>query len=245
MVDTSYETARNVVYIATHTETGREYIGQTKQGLKARRKQHLKDARRENPTSYFTRALRKHGEDAFTWSVVWTVTNEELQTGVLDDLEEMTIAVNKTLAPNGFNISPGRRCGPGLRQRKRPEDNDLPDNIYSMPNGYKGVDSQSGRVRCFTDKRCTMEEKLDVVKAWLEEVKESGSIPPRHKKRKRDDHDDLPSYIECVQGKKHGIDVEGYRVRHPELPVKQFWKKRLSMEDKLQAAKDYLATAVE
>lgn len=245
MVDTSYENALNIIYIAEHKETKRQYVGQTVVGLKERKRTHLKDARRQKPSMYFTRALAKHGADAFTWSVVWTATDEEVQEDVLDDLEELTIAVNNTLVPNGYNVSPGRQGRgrtTGHSNKRHPHGQKLPDNIYLISGGYRGVDRKTGKVRCFTDKRCTMDQKLRVVKDWMEKANTIG-LPPRHKKRQRDEDDELPAYLQHAERVHHGRTYEGYTVRHPKLPIKQFWKSRQTMEQKLAAAKAYLDTA--
>lgn len=241
-MDVSYETAPYVIYIATHVETGRQYVGQTIQGLKKRQKQHFNATGRHE--TYFSRALKKYGADAFTWGIIWTATKEEMQSGILDDLEQLTINVNGTLKPRGFNIAVGGKTGRCVTgARRRPEDAHLPEDVYRMKNGFKAVDRITGRVRCFTDKRCSPEQQLAVVTAWLEEVSRTGRIPPRHKKRKLNEDDGLPSHIQHVERIIAGRSSSGYTVRHPGLPVKQFWKKNKTMQQKLDAAKAYLATA--
>ena len=57
-------------YVATHTESGRQYVGITQNTLEIRRKQHEADAKRKTVTTPFHRALREYGKDAFTWRVV-------------------------------------------------------------------------------------------------------------------------------------------------------------------------------
>ena len=58
-----------IVYIAKNTLNGGEYIGCTKGSMARRRYVHERDARLGRGQGAFPKALRKHGPEAFTWSV--------------------------------------------------------------------------------------------------------------------------------------------------------------------------------
>jgi group I intron endonuclease len=59
-----------IIYKWQHKENGKCYIGQTIQGANQRRLEHLSEAR-HSPTTYcFHNALRKYGEEAFTYEVI-------------------------------------------------------------------------------------------------------------------------------------------------------------------------------
>lgn len=61
----------SIVYMATHRENGRRYIGITRETLKRRQQQHIASAlRNAYPSSIFHRAIRKYGSDAFIFVVI-------------------------------------------------------------------------------------------------------------------------------------------------------------------------------
>ena len=66
-----------VVYMATCITNGKCYIGKTSYGLKFRRQSHLRDARAKKKNMAFHCAIRKYGEDAFTWEVIATAKTEK------------------------------------------------------------------------------------------------------------------------------------------------------------------------
>lgn len=67
-----------VVYMATNTVNGKRYIGVTKRGLAARKKQHLYEAARGSVgCNRLYDAIRKYGEDAFRWQTIATASNEK------------------------------------------------------------------------------------------------------------------------------------------------------------------------
>jgi hypothetical protein len=95
-----------LIYMATNTINGKQYIGQTMQSLAVRKGQHH---RKPAKSSYaFGQAILKYGKKAFTWTI--------LHDGILDDLEldrlEMEeIKKRKTIAPHGYNIREGGNGG--------------------------------------------------------------------------------------------------------------------------------------
>lgn len=59
----------STLYIVTHRDSGKPYIGWTSQAFKARRWRHEYDAE-HGSSYYFHRALMKHGFEAFNWEVI-------------------------------------------------------------------------------------------------------------------------------------------------------------------------------
>ena len=92
------------IYHITHIETGEKYVGQTTNKLSTRWLSHCR------PNSYcvrLSRAIQKHGKDAFEIAVL-----EVCET--IDQLNEREIYWIKelnTLSPNGYNLNSGGKNG--------------------------------------------------------------------------------------------------------------------------------------
>lgn len=65
-----------IVYEATNKKNGKVYVGLTTQNLDVRKSQHLRSAK-SGSNIHFHKALRKYGEDAFEWSVVFLCDSKE------------------------------------------------------------------------------------------------------------------------------------------------------------------------
>ena len=63
------------IYKFTHKETNRCYIGQTTQSPNQRRLEHILDSRDAGKPYHFHNALRKYGEEAFTFEVIAEATS--------------------------------------------------------------------------------------------------------------------------------------------------------------------------
>lgn len=89
-----------IIYMATNTVNGKQYIGQTKMTLDARRRVH----QARGNTSPFGLAIKKYGKSSFRWDVLHTGI---LDPDELDRLEYEEIRKRKTIAPHGYNIREG------------------------------------------------------------------------------------------------------------------------------------------
>ena len=217
----------NVVYMATCTANGKSYVGQTIQGLDTRRKDHLRSAR--NAKSFlFAKALSKYGEAAFEWSILWTVTDEELEAHplLLDELEEMTISVNNTLMPHGYNMLAGPRDT--NRKRKREEDRDVPKYIHRTTNGYEATYRRHNKQ--VSHPSLTKEEKLQILTVWLERIKKGERLEKHVRSRKNREDNDLPKYIHSMPGGfiaryegKSKTTVGEQRTKDEKLKILQDW----------------------
>lgn len=95
-----------VVYMIRNIKNGKRYIGQSKQIGDTRFKQHLAAAYLEGRRAYNTclsRAIRKYGKDCFEFGIIAdNVPDEDLTL-----VEAHYIDMYDTIAPNGYNTSPG------------------------------------------------------------------------------------------------------------------------------------------
>ncbi|MFD1693572.1 GIY-YIG nuclease family protein [Azotobacter chroococcum] len=98
-----------VVYLVTHKETGRQYVGITIQSFEMRWKGHVESAAKDSIKSEHSlhAAIRKFGQDAFTIEVI----DHGSMNHDLEIKERSWIKKFNTLVPNGFNISPGGTSG--------------------------------------------------------------------------------------------------------------------------------------
>lgn len=65
-----------IIYKATNLVNGKVYIGQTVKTLEKRKRKHINDAVSNRSKNVFHKALRKYGEDNFTWEVIDSAESE-------------------------------------------------------------------------------------------------------------------------------------------------------------------------
>lgn len=98
------------IYVVTHVESGRRYVGQTIHPVAYRWKHHVAGALNgRSHCRYLASAIRKHGTEAFTVETVQLIeaaSKDELATR-LDAAEIEWIARLASLAPSGFNLAVG------------------------------------------------------------------------------------------------------------------------------------------
>ena len=71
MPDIFYEVFVIIIYVATNTENGKVYIGQTINTLRYRKNQHKNETYTKNrPRTFFHNAIAKYGIDAFQFAVI-------------------------------------------------------------------------------------------------------------------------------------------------------------------------------
>jgi group I intron endonuclease len=166
----------------------------------------------------------KYGTDNFKVEILENVIDENL-----DERETYYINTFNTLVPNGYNIQVG---GQG-----------------------------KGRQHCEVSRKLMSESKLgeknpnfgkprtDETKAKISNAKKGEkhhfygktlTLSHREKLSKSHKSDDLPMYICHVPARPKIYCDEGYVVIHPNLPRKYFTSKKLSIQQKLDSAKEYL-----
>ena len=75
-----------LIYEAYNVKNGKSYIGLTTNTLEKRKSQHLRSAK-SGSAAHFHKAIRKHGPDAFQWSMLIKCASLEK----LQSLEQMVI----------------------------------------------------------------------------------------------------------------------------------------------------------
>lgn len=105
-------TPYGVVYCIEHKLSGKKYVGQTVQTLKARWRSHIKDGCCE----MLHRAISKHGVDAFSMFVLAEANSKD----ELDKFEDFYIKLFKTTDRNvGYNLREGGSFGKHSESSKR------------------------------------------------------------------------------------------------------------------------------
>lgn len=93
-----------LIYIATNMVNGKQYVGQTINSLKLRKKQHINNALNGNSdNNYLHNAIQRYGQDNFTWTILHdNITTIE----DLNRLEIFYIELYDTFE-NGYNLTLG------------------------------------------------------------------------------------------------------------------------------------------
>lgn len=94
----------NVVYVATNRVNGKCYVGLTTKGITSRKRSHASYAKSKVSDSYFAKAIRKHGIEAFDFSVLEVCRD-------MDHLKERERALIEVLRPE-YNTAAGGISGP-------------------------------------------------------------------------------------------------------------------------------------
>jgi len=92
-----------LIYKVTNQINHKSYIGKTELSFSRRKSNHLSDAKRGCEFA-FHRALRKYGEENFTWEIIEDCIEDKT---LLDDKEKYYIALYETFGPKGYNMSEG------------------------------------------------------------------------------------------------------------------------------------------
>jgi hypothetical protein len=93
-----------IVYLATNTVNGMQYVGITTRTLKDRERGHFSSANRgKGSEGTFPDAIRKFGCDKFVFEVI----DRASSVGELKEKENMHITRLMTLSPNGYNKNKG------------------------------------------------------------------------------------------------------------------------------------------
>lgn len=104
-----------IVYLVTHRDTGKKYVGLTRLGVEARWHWHVSKAagpQRCSPRSLIA-AIREYGPEVFSREQIAIATSASQ----LALLERELIRAHGSMAPAGFNLSPG---GTGLHPKGAP-----------------------------------------------------------------------------------------------------------------------------
>lgn len=207
-----------LIYCMT-SPSGKKYIGQTIQPVNDRVYQHTK----EDGCAALYGAIEKYGIENFEVEVLLVCDNK-----LLDYYETLFIEMNRTLVPNGYNIRKGGARGAFCdesKEKMRQSKLGAKNPNYGKPKSeeFKQIMSQkkSGENHHFYGKTFTLEHKERLSKS--------------HKK------DNLPMYLVYIKARPEHYCSEGYAIaNHPTVKNKHFTSKKLSLEEKLRLAMEYL-----
>jgi group I intron endonuclease len=94
------------VYLVKNKINGKMYVGQSKcDDINKRWKQHKLCSKRYIGT-YLLNAYKKHGIENFIFKIICICFDEDC-----DIYEKEYIKKYNTIAPNGYNLTPGGHCG--------------------------------------------------------------------------------------------------------------------------------------
>lgn len=140
-----------LIYVLTHKESGRKYVGVTRGSLSARVDKHLRSS------SFIGNSLRKYGIEAFT---VETIEECESETKAFER-EIFWIDKLRALHPSGFNLSSGG-CG-----GKSFESHELTRKALSLA-GKGRIFSKETREKISNKKTKLTDEQVEYVQTHVE-----------------------------------------------------------------------------
>jgi group I intron endonuclease len=174
-----------VIYLL-ESPNGKKYVGQTRQTFQDRMMKHKSAAKNLAKTDgcrYLNNAIREHGWDNFTKSVIWEGADD-----LLNEKEIALIAQYNTIAPNGYNLLYGGDAGlksddtklkmkdSALKRdskpyRKTEEAKNLPKYVGKWKNGYRITKHPQCSSKYFTEE-LTPEANLIKALEFLTELNE-------------------------------------------------------------------------
>jgi group I intron endonuclease len=209
------------IYCIT-SPSGKQYIGQTRRNCDKRFQEHCKNLK---SCILLENAINKYGKDKMKFEVLIEINNE-----FLDKYEKIFIDTFSTLEPNGYNIRSGGSNGfhtDESKQRMREAKLGDKNPNYGKPRNDTTKlaisKAKSGEKHHFFGKKLSLNHKIELSKA--------------HKKT----HLELPMYLVYLKERPQNYQTSGYAVvNHPQLKNKYFTSKKLSEEEKLNKALQYL-----
>ena len=212
------------IYCIT-SPSGKKYIGQTIRNYEKRFKEHCSLS---NSCIILEKAILKYGKDKMKFEILLIVDNE-----LLNEYEIKFIDIYDTLEPKGYNIRTGgikAKHSKASCQRMREAKLGDKNHNFGKPRTDAAKlaisNAKSGEKHHFYGKELSIEHKLALSKS--------------HKKS----HVDLPMYIVYIKERPAQYQASGYAVlNHPVLKHKYFTSKKLSDEEKLNKAYEYLNSA--
>jgi group I intron endonuclease len=220
--DNSLLLVMGVIYCLT-SPSGKKYIGQTRRSLEERLRDHV----HSKECVALHHAIMKYGIETFQKEIIVVCNNEHL-----DYYEKRSIDMYHALVPHGYNIRTGGVDGlhcEESRERMRVSKLGEKNPNFGKPRTddfkEKLSKAKSKEKHHFWGKHFTEEHKLNLSKS--------------HKK------DNLPMYLVHIKARPEHYCSEGYGViNHPTLKTKYFTSKKLTLEDKLGQAMEYLKSGV-
>jgi hypothetical protein len=230
---------------------GKAYIGKTTRNVKDRIREH-KQASNKCPA--LKKAIDKYID--FETEVLIEINDE-----LLDHYEEKFILVYDTIVPNGYNLTYGGEGGKHcdetkeklrilksgfkhseetINKMKISHSNRIVHDDWKqkISNGLKGHSVSNETKKKMSESRIKnpieiSNETRNKMRISLSSIKVRQQMSQNHRK---DKNSDIPMYIHRIQKERYS----GYAVRIPNEKEKSFVSMKLSDEDKLQLAIDYI-----
>ena len=209
------------IYCIT-SPSGKKYIGQTKRNCNKRFNEHCKIV---GSCKILENAIIKYGKDNMILEIL-----EEVDNSLLDEHEMNNIIKYNTIEPHGYNIRSGGSVGiHSDESRNRMRLSKLGEKNFNY--GKHRTDktknaisaAKSGEKHHFFGKQLCEDHKL--------------KLSQSHKKYNKS----LPMYIAYIKERPKYYQSSGYAVvNHPILKTMYFTSKKLSDEEKLNKAVEYL-----
>lgn len=208
--------------------SGKKYIGQTRRRLEKRVEEHTKQYQKHE--SLIHKAICKYGIDACSIEVL-----KRCSIGDLDHWEQHFIKEMKTICPHGYNIRSGGSKHSGHCEASR-------EKMRLSKLGEKN--HNFGKPRSKETRQKISESKQDTKHHFFgKQLQDEHKIKAAISHRKRDCDKELPMYLVYVKPRPKNYTQEGYAVvNHPLLKNKYFTSKKLSLEEKLHLATQYLSS---
>lgn len=179
--------SEGIIYLVTHIESGKKYIGLTIQTLERRWKHHIEQAisGRIKTEESLHHAIRKYGAEAFEIHQIDEGTSKR----DLEDKERCWIIKLKTLVPSGYNISTGGVSGGSNRKKI-----DIDDQVFGSVGQAAAYLSETRNISLSAAKKRISQGKINVkapakrgesliktksYRAWSQII--HGAINPRSK----------------------------------------------------------------
>jgi group I intron endonuclease len=240
------------IYILTVLRDGKsskKYVGQTRRDYRVRFRDHMRDASNGTDSApALHRALRKYGMDHIEHEIV------EVHDDLLDFFESLFIEVLGTMHPNGYNLTSGGQYGTSFALDVITKNSEMHRKYHDHELKLHMAVYEKGDVRGFRvikpncqqiiicDSGRSMDEKyqeaLRIYDLSAEEIAEFNRVRKenRNKANKRDAGVEFPlqDYLTYIP------EVEGFRVRSPNKPMKAFVSAQKPKLEKYQAALEYL-----
>lgn len=100
-----------IIYKVTNLINGKVYIGQTQKTLKIRKIKHIYESFEGNSKLLFHKALRKYGEDSFSWDIIDYADSQD----ELNKKEIYWISHYNSFGENGYNLTNGGASGGNIK----------------------------------------------------------------------------------------------------------------------------------
>lgn len=229
---------KSEIYMITNKVTGKKYIGQVQciyvskdgvqynRGCEIRFNNHVAAAKKGHGGRHISESIRDYGRHNHNIKPLFICPSHQA-----DYWERKFIRQCNTQSPYGLNITSGGKNPPMAEETRKlmrtingGENNPMWGKHHRPESVQKIKDALTG-------KPLSQQNRENMSKSH-QQNKLEGKLPPRRK------HLDLPKYIYHVIT----ADKEGYEIRHhPKLKQRQFTSKKMSMEENLQRAIDYLS----